>query len=228
MQPKPLGRTMLESQRGHAAHGTAANRVWRIVAVFLAASVAGGCGASGPEPGTATTRPEAASPPTGQDEAAAVLESPSAPRIVQAGAPGEPSRVLMPGRTANERLLRMGQRIEISQKDEIALMGRWLADRGEAVPGGLTGHDGMDGVLMPGMLTPAQMEQLTAAAGAEFDRLFLQLMISHHEGALIMVQELFATSGAGQETFANKFAGDVDADQTMEIQRMQQMLDESR
>ena len=223
------------------------------------------CGTSSPEPGA--VQPNASPPPAERAESATPggPTGDGAPRTVQAGAPGEASRVLdadevaslgapshhpadvrfmqgmiphhaqavemvalMPGRTENPRLQSLGQRIEISQIDEIALMARWLEDRGEAVPGGRMGHGSMDGGLMPGMLTPAEMEELAAATGLEFDRLFLQFMISHHEGALVMVQELFATPGAGQETFANKFAGDVDADQTMEILSMQQMLDESR
>lgn len=144
---------------------------------------------------------------------------------------------LMLGRTTNERLLRLGGRIEISQRDEIALMERWLRERGEAIPGqdGATGHDmaagghgGMHGGLMPGMLTPEQMRQLGAAEGAAFDRLFVELMIGHHQGALVMVKELFSTPGGGQESWTFQFASDVDADQEMEIRRMRQMLDEMR
>jgi uncharacterized protein (DUF305 family) len=136
---------------------------------------------------------------------------------------------LMPGRTTNEQLLRLGGRIEISQRDEIALMSRWLRERDEAVPGtGSMAMTGMDHALMPGMLTPEQMQQLADASGVEFDALFLELMIGHHQGALIMVGELFATPGGGQESFTYQFAADVDADQEMEIRRMQQMLDELR
>jgi uncharacterized protein (DUF305 family) len=78
--------------------------------------------------------------------------------------------------------------------------------------------------MMPGMLTPEQMAALAAATGEEFDRLFLQGMIQHHEGALAMVDELFKTPGAGQEGDINAFASDVDADQRMEISRMRAML----
>ncbi len=137
---------------------------------------------------------------------------------------------LMPGRTTNDRLLRLGGRIEISQRDEIALMARWLGERGEAAPEahgtGTEGHGGMHGPLMPGMLTPEQMDRLAAAEGPEFDRLFLELMIGHHEGALVMVRELFSSPGGGQESWTFQFASDVDADQEMEIRRMRQMLDE--
>ncbi len=140
---------------------------------------------------------------------------------------------LMPGRTENPVLVRLGQRITISQRDEIALMQRWLRERGEDVPMAGAGHAGMDhGAmghdmgLMPGMLTPEQMSQLAAAQGSEFDRLFLEFMIMHHEGARYMVRELFSTPGGGQESFTYQFASDVDADQQMEIRRMRQMLEE--
>jgi uncharacterized protein (DUF305 family) len=80
--------------------------------------------------------------------------------------------------------------------------------------------------LMPGMLTQDEMARLAAAKGADFDRLFLEGMIKHHEGALTMVQELFATPGAGQDPTIFSYASDVDADQRMEIARMEDMLKE--
>lgn len=121
----------------------------------------------------------------------------------------------------------MALRMEISQRDEIAIMEGWLRDHGESVT---MEHDmgmGMTGGLpmMPGMLTPAQMQNLATASFAEFDRLFLEYMIQHHQGAITMVYELFNTSGAGQESLIFKFASDVDADQTMEIERMRRVLD---
>lgn len=79
-------------------------------------------------------------------------------------------------------------------------------------------------MLMPGMLTDAQMKQLDAARGPEFDRLFLSLMIQHHRGAVTMVKELFDTYGAGQDELVFKFASDVNVDQTTEIARMEKML----
>ena len=82
------------------------------------------------------------------------------------------------------------------------------------------GHD----MSMPGMLTPDQMRQLVEARDVEFDRLFLQLMIQHHEGAIVMVRELFSAPGAGQESQVFQFASEVDADQTIEIRRMRQVL----
>jgi uncharacterized protein (DUF305 family) len=80
--------------------------------------------------------------------------------------------------------------------------------------------------LMPGMLTPEEMDRLAAAKGAEFDRLFLEGMIKHHFGALTMVDQLFLTPGAGQDVEIFSFASDVDADQRMEIDRMGAMLKE--
>jgi uncharacterized protein (DUF305 family) len=118
----------------------------------------------------------------------------------------------------------MGLRMEISQRDEIAMMESWLRDHGEATR--MPGMDGMGGMhLMPGMLTPDQMETLRNARGVDFDRYFLEYMIQHHRGAIDMVADLFATSGAAQESTVFKFAEDVDVDQAMEIERMQRILD---
>lgn len=117
----------------------------------------------------------------------------------------------------------MGLRMEISQRDEIGLMESWLRERGEPVE--MAGMHGMHGGhMMPGMLSPEQMQNLSSARGVEFDRLFLEYMIQHHEGAITMVRELFTSSGAAQESTVFKFAEDVDADQTMEIERMQGIL----
>lgn len=117
----------------------------------------------------------------------------------------------------------MALRMEISQRDEIALMETWLRERGEATT--MPGMGGMGGMhMMPGMLTPEQMTALRNARGPEFDRLFLEGMIQHHQGAIDMVATLFNTSGAAQESTVFKFAEDVDADQQMEIERMQGIL----
>jgi uncharacterized protein (DUF305 family) len=135
---------------------------------------------------------------------------------------------LVATRTTNESIHLLAQRIAISQKDEIRLMQSWLKDRGQEAPdpGAPHGHhhDGMHETLMPGMLTPEQMAQLAAAKGAEFDRLFLQLMIQHHEGALTMVRTLFDTQGAAQETSTFRYASEVDTDQRIEIERMRKLL----
>jgi uncharacterized protein (DUF305 family) len=117
----------------------------------------------------------------------------------------------------------LAKRIEVSQIDEINMMKEWLTARGEKLPDEHAHHAG-DHALMPGMLTQAEMKALSAAKGAEFDRLFLIGMIKHHQGALTMVRELFATPGAGQDAEIFAFASDVDADQSMEIDRMSAML----
>lgn len=135
---------------------------------------------------------------------------------------------LVEERTDNRDIRLLAKRIDISQRDEIGLMGRWLQARGEEVPGEHAHHMMGDHGLMPGMLTPAQMAQLREARGPDFDRLFLEFMISHHEGALFMVRELFSSPGAGQETEISTFASHVDADQHIEIQRMRQMLATNR
>ena len=116
-------------------------------------------------------------------------------------------------------------RIVVSQKDEIVLLSQWLADRHEPVPHPEPEHmmHGMSEHMMPGMLTDAQLAQLDRARGAEFDELFLRFMIQHHEGAITMVNELFA-KGAGEENPVYKIASGVFADQTTEIERMQRML----
>lgn len=135
---------------------------------------------------------------------------------------------LVPERTTTESIRLLAQRIDISQRDEIRLMRNWLTERGQAAPdpAAAPGHHAGGGhdMLMPGMLTGEQMAQLAAAKGAEFDRLFLQLMIQHHQGALTMVKTLFGTQGAAQETPTFRYASEVDTDQRFEIERMQKLL----
>ena len=181
-----------------------------------------------------------------------------APRIVQPGPPGQPSRTvtareatdlsrvqatpadarfmqsmiphhaqalemtaLVATRTGRADMRLLAERIDVSQADEISLMQRWLEDRGFSLPDAHAHH--APGMPMPGMLTPAEMDHLAKSHGAAFDALFLELMIKHHEGALMMVKELFSTPGAGQESEVYAFASDVVADQRMEIQRMDAM-----
>ena len=133
---------------------------------------------------------------------------------------------LVPRRSNRDDMRLMAQRIDVSQRDEIAMMQRWLRARGEDAPEsnehqhGAVAHE----PLMPGMLTAAQMAQLTQATGAKFDSLFLTLMIQHHQGALKMVADLFGSQGAGQDVDLFRFASDVDTDQTAEIDRMRSML----
>ncbi len=122
-------------------------------------------------------------------------------------------------------------RIALGQTAEIGLMSDWLKDRNQPVPA--PDPRGMKMVMggqemfmmMPGMLTEAQMAELDKSRGVEFDRLFLKYMIQHHQGAIIMVEKLNNTPGAAQDETVFKFSNDVQADQTTEIERMQQMLD---
>lgn len=135
---------------------------------------------------------------------------------------------LVPSRTTNRSLRILAQRITISQTDEIHLMQGWLKARGQAAPDPAAAREhqqsGMGEMLMPGMLTPDQMAQLAGAKDGEFDRLFLQFMIQHHQGALTMVRTLFDTQGAAQEIPTFRYASGVDTDQRIEIARMQKML----
>ena len=128
---------------------------------------------------------------------------------------------LIPSHSTNEVVRALGRRISTSQSDEIKLMRRWLESRGDATS--MPDMPGMN-MLMPGMLSPAQMTALRAARGPEFDRLFLGGMIQHHGGALIMVKDLFDSPGAGQDADVFNFATDVDNTQRAEIKLMQKML----
>lgn len=131
-----------------------------------------------------------------------------------------------PTHDAGRSLRALCERIVVGQTDEIHLMQRWLGDRHEAVPESDTADarmPGMHGMVMPGMLTAEQLDTLNGARGVDFDRLFLRYMIQHHHGAITMVNELFG-QGAGEEQTVFRFASDVFADQTTEIDRMQRML----
>ena len=135
-----------------------------------------------------------------------------------------------PSHGAREDVAILCERIVVGQRDEIFTMQTWLSDRGLPVPdatstrhrmtmNGMT-HD----MLMPGMLTDEEMAALDRARGAEFDRLFLEGMIRHHQGAIDMVDKLFKSYGAAQDEVVFKFASDVYADQSTEINRMNEML----
>ncbi len=147
-----------------------------------------------------------------------------------------------PTHGASPAVQRLTARIINAQTDEINLMQTWLRDRNQAPPlvdsvGTVTmpamagmshdahaGHGGHGGMSMPGMLTDAQLRELDAARGEEFDRLFLTYMMAHHRGAVTMVKTLFQSPGAGQDETVFKFAADVEVDQSTEIKRMLTML----
>ncbi|HEY6330319.1 MAG TPA: DUF305 domain-containing protein [Blastocatellia bacterium] len=140
---------------------------------------------------------------------------------------------LIESHTTNKDVRLLGARISRSQSDEIRFMKRWLAARGEPeeTPSMNMSHEDMSHMqhgsmmLMPGMLTPRQMEALRKARGAEFDRLFLTGMIQHHGGALTMVKDLYETAGAGQNAELFDFTTDIDTGQRAEIRIMQSILE---
>ena len=137
---------------------------------------------------------------------------------------------LISSHTENKDVRALGARMSRTQADEISMMQRWLAARGEPTSMAMPGMPDMDNsgkpmALMPGMLSPEQMEALRKSKGAEFDHLFLTGMIQHHTGALTMVKELFNTAGAGQDADLFDFATDVDNSQRAEIRIMQSMLE---
>ena len=134
---------------------------------------------------------------------------------------------MVPARSSREDMGMLALRITLSQEDEIKMMEGWLEVRDEEVPG-VHDHNEPGATLMPGMLTAEEMSRLEEATGAAFDRLFLEFMIQHHEGALIMVDGLYATAGAGQESIISAFASDVVADQRAEMDRMTGLLNTMR
>ncbi len=139
-----------------------------------------------------------------------------------------------PSHGARQDVAILCERIVVGQRDEIAMMQTWLSDRGQEVPDAAsTRHKmTMNGMthemLMPGMLTDEEMAELDRARGPEFDRLFLICMIKHHHGAIDMVDTLFKAYGAAQDETVYKFASDVYADQSIEIDKMQEMLGSRR
>ena len=132
---------------------------------------------------------------------------------------------LLAQNTRTEDMRKLGLRMSLSQSDEIKMMRNWLEARGQEAPGDHANH--MPGApMMPGMLSAEEMTQLAVTKGKQFDILFLRGMIKHHSGALRMVDELFKTDGAGQQSEIFAFATDIEADQRADIDRMTAMLAE--
>ena len=139
---------------------------------------------------------------------------------------------LIAQRSTRREMLLLGERITVSQRDEIAMMRQWLRDHGVTAPdSGANAHAAHamsmtdeHGGRMPGMLTREQMASLAAASGDAFDRLFLEGMIQHHQGALTMVRDLLRQPGAARQPQLYEFAADIDADQRAEIARMTKLL----
>ena len=126
-------------------------------------------------------------------------------------------------RTNNETIVDLAKRIDVSQEDEINFMESWLYDRGENKKYMPHHHMHMDmgmGMGMAGMATPKQLEDLKNTKATDFDRLFLQLMIAHHDGALKMVEELKEFSGSAYDPILSEFVSDLVNDQGVEIERM--------
>ena len=196
-----------------------------VLALAACASGAAG-GAAAPAPVSPASQAVAPAPDGGPNQADVYFMSGMIPHHAQA--------VLIaswaPTHGAGQSVRLLCERIVVGQRDEIALMQTWLRDRGQPVPDANATHlrMKMDGaehdMLMPGMLNADELARLDAARGTEFDRLFLQAMIRHHEGAISMVDRLFGSQGAGQDEVVFRFASDVYADQTTEIDRMQKML----
>ncbi|MEL7199737.1 MAG: DUF305 domain-containing protein [Pseudomonadota bacterium] len=144
---------------------------------------------------------------------------------------------LVKDRTNNDQVVTIAGKILSSQADEIKFMNEWLSTRGEkTVMVGMdhsnmdhskmdhSKHAMVDHSQMAGMASPAQMKALAAAEGAEFDRQFLTLMIAHHEGAIDMVENLLDQPGSASDPILFRFVGDIDNDQTSEIERMDEIL----
>jgi uncharacterized protein (DUF305 family) len=201
-----------------------------IVAGVLSAVVTTGCGgATGAVRGPA---PAGGKPPA---VAAAAKEPNEADVYFMTGMiPHHAQAVVMAGwastHGARSDVAILCERIVVAQRDEIVLMQNWLSDHGAPVPDGKSMRmkmvmGGMEHeMLMSGMLTDEEMAQLDHARGADFDRLFLIGMIKHHRGAVDMVDDLFKSFGAAQDETVFKFASDVYADQSTEIDRMEKML----
>ena len=130
---------------------------------------------------------------------------------------------LLSSRSDRDTMHRLAQRIEISQADEISMMQEWLRARGQEVPD-IEAHHADDAMLMPGMLTAEDMDRLGQTRSVAFDRLFLEFMITHHRGALTMVDELLSQRGTAQDSVLFAFTSDITSDQSMEIDRMDAML----
>src|SRR4051812_7444197 len=196
--------------------------------LVVAGAFAAGCATAAPAAGVHATPPALGQLP--YTDADVAFMSGMIPHHAQA--------VIMagwaPSHGARKDVAVLCERIVVGQRDEIAMMQNWLRDRGQEVPDAAsTRHkmkmDGMEHeMLMPGMLTDEEMAALDRARGPEFDRLFLTGMIRHHQGAINMVDVLFKAYGAAQDEMVFKFASDVYADQSIEIDRMNEMLESGR
>jgi uncharacterized protein (DUF305 family) len=200
-----------------------------IAAGLFAAALAAGCattGSSSPAPAPAAAPQLGELPPSTEADVDFMsgMIAHHAQAVIMAG--------WAPSHGARKDVAILCERIVVGQRDEIELMQTWLRDRGLPVPDAsktrhtMTMPNGVvHDMLMPGMLTDEEMAELDRARGPEFDRLFLLGMIKHHEGAIDMVDKLFKSYGAAQDETVFRFASDVYADQSTEIDRMNKMLE---
>lgn len=213
-------------------------------AATLAATLVLAACATQPTPGTNPAAPNTDGPSLAELEAiyharldSALMNVHEADVHFMTGMIGHHAQALVmsgyaPENGASPTIQTLAARIINAQKDEIAVMQRWLRDRDRPVPeihgeGADATVHGPDHLMhMPGMLSPEQLAALSNARGREFDRLFLTYMIQHHEGAVTMVHDLFATDGAGQDDLVFKLASDIQVDQASEIARMKLMLEQ--
>lgn len=211
----------------------------RLAAVLAAALVAAGCSRASQESPRTSPRPAPAADGLLSAVDQARADSTRYPyteadiRFMSGMIPHHAQAIVMarwaPSHGASPPVRTLCARILNAQRDEIVTMQQWLRDRRQPAPEPDTTTMGMTAgvghaMLMPGMLTEAQMRQLDQARGPEFDRLFLTFMIQHHRGALVMVRELFGSYGAAQDQLVFKVATEINVDQTTEIARMERML----
>ena len=220
------------------------SRRFVFLSTALGIALASGACATSTTPPTNPAAPQAEGPDLAQLEAlykartdSALLNVHDADVAFMTGMIGHHAQALImsghaPGNGASPAIRTLAARIINAQKDEISVMQGWLRDRNEDVPevhgeGANVMIHGPDHIHhMPGMLTQDQLDELAAARGPDFDRLFLAYMIQHHEGAITMVHDLFATDGAAQDDLVFKLASDIQVDQTTEVARMKLMLEE--
>ena len=215
----------------------ASRRAWRLGVTATAAFFAMACASAGkyPPAETSPSQPTAgtSAPPAwiAKMDSGRARFSPADVEFMQGMIHHHSQAILMSGRApthdASPAVRELAARIIVAQRDEIAFMQRWLRENKQDVPDADTSHFTMAGMnmqLMPGMLTPDQLKLLDDSHGKDFDRRFMEFMIQHHQGAITMVQKLFSSEGATQNEYVFRFASDVDADQSAEIERMRRML----
>ena len=197
----------------------------RTVLPLLAALAAAGCAAAPPSAAQGVPAPAVQARPDSSRYAWTEADVRFMTSMIGHHAQAIEMAELAPARAHSPLVKTLAARIINAQRDEIATMERWLRDHGQPVPEvHPTAHHGDLHAGMPGMVSPAQMGELAAARGQDFDHLFLTRMIDHHRGAVVMVDALFNTPGAGLDETVFRLATDVNVDQITEIARMQRLM----